>query len=68
MANFTCDSQPLVTASIAAMLFRYIEDPDRPILMDNVQIERDANGNYKPMITVTMRSGTKLRVIVAEVP
>lgn len=60
------DSQALVTGALMAMLSQYVANPDRGVLIDQVAPVVDEHGDYRPMLDLTMRSGQRLRVIVAE--
>lgn len=61
------ETEALVTGALAGILIRYTADPERGVLIDDVTVETDQAGNFKQMLTLTMRSGARLRVIVTEI-
>lgn len=60
------ESRALVTGTVLAMLYEYSKKPDRAVLIDNVEMVDDDQGNHLPMVRLTMRSGVKLLVLIAE--
>lgn len=61
------DAVALVTGTLYGMLQKYSEDPQRPVRIDKVENERDEHGDRKSILTLTMKSGKVVRIIVAEV-
>lgn len=62
----TMDARALVTGTIIGQMLQYSANPDRAVLIDNVEMVDDDQGNHLPMVRLTMRSGVKLLLIVAE--
>lgn len=60
------DSRALVTGTLLGMLLQHTSNPDRAVLIDRVEMVDDDQGNHQSMVRLTMRSGAKLLVIVAE--
>ena len=60
------DAQALVTGGLFGLISKYVSDPDRGILIDDVEPDRDTEGNYKPSLTLKMRSGAVLKVLVID--
>lgn len=60
------DSQALVTGCLAGLISGYTQDQERGVLVDKVEPVRDDQGNYLPLLRLTMRSGAKLLVAVME--
>lgn len=60
------DSRALVTGTLIGLLLRHTSDSDRAVLIDKVEMVDDDQGNHRSMVRLTMRSGVKLLIIVAE--
>lgn len=60
------DSRALVTGTLIGLLLRHTSDSDRAVLIDKVEMVDDDQGNHQSMVRLTMRSGVKLLIIVAE--
>ena len=60
------DARSLVTGTLTGILMQYAENPERPVLIDKVEVVYDNQGNYLPMVRLGMRSGARLLVIIAE--
>jgi hypothetical protein len=59
-------SQALVTGTLAAMLTQYAANPDKGVAIEDVQLDADERGNYRPSLTLTMSSGTVFKVLVID--
>lgn len=65
-ARDAAESRALVTGTLLGILHEYSQKQDRPVLIDRVDMVDDPAGNHLPMVRLTMRSGVKLLLIVAE--
>ena len=59
-------ARSLVTGTLIGMLHSYSQDPERPVRIDKVEMVDDSAGNHLPMVRLTMKSGVRLLVIIAE--